>query len=191
MRRGDPTTPVSLALQCRTMQRVVILGTTGSGKSWLAARLAARLESRIVELDALFWGPDWQPAPFDLFRFRVECETRDGDWIVVGNYSQVRDLVWREADTLVWIDLPLRVVMTQLLARTVRRIATAEDLWGTGNRESLRKAFFSRDSILLWALKTHRRNRLRFEEEFARLAETKRVVRLQSRRAVERFAKAA
>jgi len=173
------------------MQRVVILGTTGSGKSWLAARLAARLDSRIVELDALYWGPDWQPAPFELFRYRVECETRDGDWIVVGNYSQVRDLVWHEADTLVWLDLPLGVVMTQLLSRTVQRIATAEDLWGTGNRETVRKSFFSRDSILLWAFKTHRRNRARFAAEFARLAETKHVVRLQSRREVERFAQAA
>jgi adenylate kinase family enzyme len=190
MRRADPTPPASLALQCLTMQRVVILGTAGSGKSWLAGRLAARLDLRIVELDALFWGPDWQPAPFELFRYRIECETRDGDWIVVGNYGQVRDLVWREADTLVWIDLPLRVVMVQLLGRTVWRIATAEDLWGTGNRESVRKAFFSRDSILLWALKTHQRNRVRFEAEFARLPETKRVVRLQSRRAVERFAEA-
>jgi adenylate kinase family enzyme len=173
------------------MQRVVIMGTTGSGKSWLAERLAARLGLRIVELDALFWGPDWQPAPFELFRYRVECETRDGDWIVVGNYSQVRDLVWRDADTLVWLDLPLGVVMTQLLRRTVRRIATAEDLWGTGNRETVGNAFFSRDSILLWALKTHRRNRARFFAESERLAETKRIVRLQSRRAVARFAEAA
>ena len=91
----------------------------------------------MIELDALFWGRDWQPAPVELFRHRVERETRDGDWIVVGNYGQVRDLVWRPADTLVWLDLPLPLVMWRLLRRTIRRAATKEELWGTGNREIL------------------------------------------------------
>ena len=89
------------------MRRVVVFGTTGSGKSWLAERLAAQTGLRVIELDALFWGKDWQPAPLELFRHRVERETRDDGWIVVGNYGQVRDLVWRAADTLIWLDLPL------------------------------------------------------------------------------------
>ena len=118
------------------MRRVVVIGTTGSGKSTLAERLAARTGLRVVELDALFWGRDWQGAPIELFRHRVERETRDDGWIVVGNYAQVRDLVWRPADTLVWLDLPLSLVMWRLLRRTIRRAATKEDLWGTGNRES-------------------------------------------------------
>ena len=141
------------------MQRVAIFGTAGSGKSWLAERLACGTGLRVVELDALYWGHDWQPAPLDLFRHRVECEIKDGSWIVVGIYGQVRDLTWPAADTLVWLDLPLPLVMWRLLRRTVRRAITKENLWGTGNRESLRTALFSRDSILLYALKTHRRNR--------------------------------
>ena len=169
------------------MRRLVVFGTTGSGKSWLAERLAAKLGLRLVELDALFWGPDWQPAPLELFRHRVECQTRDGGWIAVGIYGQVRDIVWQRADTLVWLDLPLPLVMWRLLLRTIRRIATREDLWGTGNRESLRRTLLSRDSILLWALKTHRRNRRRFAEECRNFAEGRSVVRLQSPRDVERF----
>ena len=115
------------------MRRVVVFGTTGSGKSWLAERLAARHGLRLIELDALFWGKDWQPAPLELFRHRVEREIRDGDWIVVGNYGQVRDLTWRAADTLVWLDLPFPLVMWRLFRRTIRRSLTKEDLWGTGN----------------------------------------------------------
>ena len=106
------------------MRRVVVIGTTGSGKSRLAERLAARTGLRVIELDALFWGRDWQPAPVELFRHRVERETRTTGWIVVGNYGQVRDLVWRPADTLVWLDLPLPLVMWRLLRRTVRRVTT-------------------------------------------------------------------
>ena len=169
------------------MQRVVVFGTTGSGKSWLAERLAGRTGLRVVELDALFWGPEWQPAPLELFRHRVEREIRDDGWIVVGIYGQVRDLTWKAADTLVWLDPPLPVVMGQLLRRTLRRIFTKEDLWGTGNRESFVRSFFSRQSILLYALKTHRRNRQRFAIECAFLAKEKTVVRLRSAREVERF----
>uniref|UniRef100_UPI003F703225 hypothetical protein n=1 Tax=Reyranella sp. TaxID=1929291 RepID=UPI003F703225 len=107
---------------------------------------------------------------------------------VVGNYGQVRDLVWSPADTLVWLDLPLPVVMSSLLRRTVKRAVTREELWGTGNRESLSTAFLSRNSILLYALRTHRRNQERFAQECKALAAEKRVVRLRSRRDVERFA---
>lgn len=169
------------------MRRVVVFGTTGSGKSWLAERLAARHGLRLVELDALFWGKDWQPAPLELFRHRVECEIRDGGWIVVGNYGQVRDLTWRAADTLVWLDLPFRLVMGRLFRRTLRRSLTKEDLWGTGNTESLLRSFFSRQSILLYAMKTHRKNRDRFAVDCAFLGKDKTVVRLTDAREVERF----
>lgn len=176
------------------MRRVVVFGTTGSGKSRLAERLSARTGLRVIELDALFWGRDWQGVPDELFRHRVERETRDDGgegWIVVGNYGQVRDLTWRPADTLVWFDLPFPVVFWRLLRRTISRVVTREDLWGSGNRESFRLAFFSRHSILLWAFKTHRRNRERFAVECAFLGKEKTVVRLRSAREVEAFLKAA
>ncbi|HEY6983344.1 hypothetical protein [Reyranella sp.] len=169
------------------MQRVVVFGTTGSGKSWLAERLATRTGLRLVELDRLYWGRDWQPAPVDLFRYRVENEIRDGGWIVAGNYGQVRDLTWRAADTLVWLDLPLPLVMARLVRRTLRRAVTKEELWGTGNRETFANAFLSRQSILLWAFRTHRRNRRRFAEESGHYGDGKRIVRLRSPRDVERF----
>lgn len=172
------------------MRKIVVIGTTGSGKSTLAGRLSKRTGLRVIELDRLYWGRDWQPAPLELFRHRVEREIKDDNWIVVGNYAQVRDLVWRPADTLIWLDLPLGLVMSRLVRRTLRRAVTKEELWGTGNRESFGNAFFSRQSILLWALRTHRRNRERFAIECEFLAKEKRVVRLRSRGQVERFAEA-
>jgi adenylate kinase family enzyme len=173
------------------MRRVAVFGTTGSGKSWLAERLAERHGLRVIELDKLYWGRDWQPAPLDLFRHRVERETRDGDWIVVGNYGQVRDLVWPAADTLIWLDLPFPLVMWRLVRRTLGRVLSGQDLWGTGNRETFRNAFLSRDSILLWAIKTHGRNRRRFAVECGSLGKDKKVIRLRDRDAVERLAGAA
>ena len=173
------------------MRRVVVFGTTGSGKSWLAARLAARHGLRVIELDKLNWGPDWQPAPLELLRHRVEREIRDGDWIVVGNYDSVRDLTWRAADTLVWLDLPFPLVIGRLFWRTLRRSVTKENLWGTGNTESLVRSFFTRQSILLYAMRTHGRNRRRFTIDTEFLGKDKKVVRLTSAREVERFLTAA
>lgn len=173
------------------MQRVVVFGTSGSGKSWVAENLAARTGLRVVELDSLFWGKDWQPAPLELLRYRVENEIRprpnDPGWIVVGNYGQVRDLTWRAADTLVWLDLPRSLVMWRLLRRTIRRILSREELWGTGNVESWRSAFFSRDSILLYAWQTHAKNRERFAIECEFLGKEKTVVRLRTTREIEAF----
>jgi adenylate kinase family enzyme len=169
------------------MRRVVVFGTTGSGKSRLADRLGERTGLRVIELDALNWGPNWQPAPIELLRHRVERETRDGDWIVVGNYDSVRDLTWRAADTLVWLDLPFSLVIWRLFWRTLRRSVTKENLWGTGNTESLVRSFFTRQSILLYAMKTHRRNRNRFAIDCEFMGKEKTIVRLISAREVERF----
>ena len=83
--------------------------------------------------------------------------------------------------------LPLPLVMWRLVRRTVQRAATKAELWNTGNRESFRNAFLSRQSILLWALKTHRRNRERYAAECGSLAKEKRIVRLQNKRDVDRF----
>ncbi len=134
-------------------RRIVIWGATGSGKTSLAAEIARRLGLPHVELDAICWLPDWQEKP--LAEFRADVATAlashaDG-WVCDGNYSKVRDVVLAEADMVVWLHLPLHVSFWRLLKRTVRRGLRREGLWGT-NYESLRLSFFSRDSLLLYAL---------------------------------------
>ncbi|MEA3340832.1 MAG: adenylate kinase, partial [Chloroflexota bacterium] len=140
------------------MRRVHVVGTSGSGKTTVAQRLAARLEVPHVELDALYWEPGWMGVPPEVFRRRVSEALSGETWIVDGNYSRVREIIWDRADTVVWLDFPLAVIMGRLLWRTLSRIVTREELWH-GNRESARMTFCSRDSILLWALTTYRRRR--------------------------------
>ena len=78
--------------------------------------------------------------------------SRAGGWACAGNYSQVRDIVLAEADTVVWLRLPLRVTFWRILRRTIARIRRRENLWGTSNHESWRRSFFHRDSLLLYSL---------------------------------------
>jgi hypothetical protein len=153
------------------MRRVSVVGTTGSGKTTFARRLAERLGVPHVECDALAWGPKWTLRSSDTFR-ALASEATDGEaWVTDGNYggAGVRDIIWRRADTLVWLDYPFGVIFWRLLRRTLARIRSAEELWpGTGNRETVRGAFFSRESLFVWLLRTYSRRRRQFPELLAR-----------------------
>ncbi len=140
------------------MQRVAIVGTSGSGKSALAARLAPILGGTCVDLDAYLWGPDWTLVPDNELRARLAPILAGERWVVAGNRRKTRDLIWGRADTLVWLDYPLSLALWRLWWRTWRRVVTREELWG-GNRESFRNQFLSRDSLLLYAIQTHEKKR--------------------------------
>ena len=142
------------------MKRIVIIGSTGSGKTTLGKQISERLHSRCahIELDALHWEPNWQEAPNEIMRERVSRALDCDSWVVDGNYSTVRDLIWSRADTIVWLDYSFAFVAWRLFRRTVRRIITQEKLWGD-NRESWRTQFFSRDSLFLWFLETYPKRR--------------------------------
>jgi adenylate kinase family enzyme len=142
------------------MNRFVIIGSTGSGKTTLARELSRVVDAPHIELDALNWGPNWTAASTDVFRAKVTEAVRVERWVVEGNYHVVRDLVWPRADCIVWLDYSLPLVLRRLLRRTLRRIFTHEPCCN-GNRESLRMAL-SKESILLWALKTYHRRRREF-----------------------------
>ena len=140
------------------MRRVVVGGSTGSGKSTFARSLAARMGVPLIELDALRHGPNWTETPDDRFRELVGAQTVADAWVVDGNYSMTMDLTWGRADTLVWLDYPLRVVLWRLFRRTNRRIFRRELLWN-GNRESFANAYLSRESLYVWVLRTFWRRR--------------------------------
>ena len=98
-------------------------------------------------------------AATEEFRAQVEAVLRTDGWIVDGNYfGRLGDRVLREADLVVWLDPPLRVILRRLLRRTLARIRSQDALWGT-NRETWRGAFLSRNSLFVWALKMHFRKR--------------------------------
>src|SRR5262245_11790690 len=127
----------------RPMTRVSIVGSSGSGKTTVGRQLAARLGVQFIELDSIFHQAGWVDLGREPFRARVR-EHLDGDgWVIDGNYAAVQDLVWRAADTVVWLDLPRHAVMRRVIVRTVRRMITRERLWN-GNREPLSN-FYSLD----------------------------------------------
>ena len=135
----------------RFVQRVSVVGVSGAGKSTLGGDLAARLAVPYIELDAIFHQPGWTPLPEDQFRHRLTALASGDRWVIDGNYSAVRPLVWARADTVIWLDPPRHTVMRRVIWRTICRIACRTELWN-GNTERWRNFFTwdEQESVISW-----------------------------------------
>lgn len=136
------------------MKRIAIIGTSCSGKTTLACTLSRILAIPHIELDSLFWKKNWQTEQKKKFREKVSQVVRQDIWIIDGNFSVVRDIVWEGADTIVWLNYPFHVIILQALVRSIKRIVTKEKLFGD-NVESIKQTFFSKNSILYWIILSH------------------------------------
>jgi adenylate kinase family enzyme len=172
-------------------RRVNVIGTTSTGKSTLAAELARRWGVNYVELDALYWEPNWIIAPLEVFRERVEAATRGDGWVADGNYRQARDILWARVEAILWLDYGFWVTLGRLVRRTWDRIFAQEELWN-GNHENIwnQIKFWSEDSLFHWFFKSYWRRKREvpawFEKpEYAHLT----VIRFRSPREAEAWLK--
>ncbi len=133
-------------------KRIVIVGSSGSGKTTFGRRLTEVTGISRYEIDAMFWKPDWVQTTDEEFRPLVDSATSGESWIIDGNYKRVQDLTIGRADTVIWLDYSLPLVMYRVILRTIKRFFDQKPLWHN-NRESLRMVF-SKDSIILYTL-TH------------------------------------
>lgn len=147
------------------MKRINVIGTSGSGKSTFSRMLARELNYPYLEMDAMFWKPNWQESSDEEFFATLADRLSNEHWVLDGNYNRTAEIKWNRVDTIVWIDYSLARTLFQAVKRALIRIATKQELWDkTGNVESFRKSFLSKDSIILWTLKTYSKNRARYTE---------------------------
>jgi adenylate kinase family enzyme len=147
---------------------VSIQGISGSGKTTIGRALAARLGVRHLETDGLVHGPGWTETPNAELRAAMEEFMRSGGWVIDSDYRRkLGTLVLERADTVVWLDLPLRVCLRRLWGRTIPRIRNQQPLWND-NRESWRSAFWGWESLFVYAIRKHLGHRRRFTELLAR-----------------------
>lgn len=170
--------------------RIAIVGSSGSGKSTVGEQLAEALELSFVELDALYWKPGWVGSEPEEFASKVEAATSGEGWIVAGNYHQAWPVYWPRVDTVVWLDLPLPLCLSRIVARSWRRARRRELLWET-NYERFwpqLKVWSPNDSLLAWTV-TRRRGLKQqvFDAVRGDPAAPSRVVRLRSSRDIDHF----
>jgi adenylate kinase family enzyme len=168
--------------------RVVVVGTSGAGKTAMAKRIASALDLRCIELDRLHWEPNWEALTVtnpDEFVRRVDAATSGDAWVCDGNYGLVRELIWRRATHVIWLDYSRAVVMYRVIKRSVARALDQTELWA-GNREDWRR-WLRPSHPIRWAWSTWQDRRARFEEllngaQYRHLA----VVRLRNPRDAEK-----
>ena len=134
--------------------RIVVVGTSGAGKTTLARRVAALLELPHIELDAINWQSGWRDLtrhdPAEFVRRVTEAIEAEA-WVVDDNYGTVRDRVWQRATHLVWLDYRRPLIMARVISRSLTRAVLRTELWA-GNRERWRHML--RPSHPSWARKS-------------------------------------
>lgn len=145
------------------MERVNVVGSSGSGKTIFSRKLAAARGCPCVELDALFWGPNWTQRSDEEFYALIEEALLGERWCLDGNYSRSVPIKWKRVQEVVWLDFSFPRTFWRSLTRAIRRASSKEEIWpGTGNVETFRKGFFSRDSIILWSISNYSSIRRRY-----------------------------
>ena len=161
--------------------RIIVIGTSCSGKSTAGRLLAEHLNEPWTDLDELWWNPNWIETPIDQFRGRVSELSEGTSWVISGSHTNSRDLLWHKATHIVWLDYSFPFVFWRAVKRTVRRVWTKEEICN-GNYETFGKAFMSRDSILWWVITTFAMRRKDYREWLSRRElQHVQVIRLRKR----------
>ena len=152
----------------RWSRRILILGRTGSGKTTLARELAAAIGVPHVELDALYFGPNFSTVPLAVLRARTRAAISGDRWVTDGNKGSVRDLVWPRADTVIWLDYPLWVSLWRLGRRAIWRTGVLKsEATNRGGKAGLLKQIWLAARGVLTALRSHRGQRREYPRMFA------------------------
>lgn len=165
-------------------RKVRVVGNSGAGKTTFARALAARLDVPHRELDEVFWGPGWTRTDEDVARGRLRdfLTASATGWVVDGNWNDARRGLADDADVVVWLDYPRRVVMARVVRRTLARAVLRRPTYH-GNRESVRALLRTdpEENIVLWSWTQHDAYRDRYRRLSA--SGTVPVVRLATPRA--------
>ena len=146
------------------MQRVLVAGITGSGKSTYAAELSRRLALPSYSMDALFHGPGWEPIP--TFVDDVASIVEGDCWVFDSHgYSEVQDVMWARADAVIWLDYPRRIAATRVTRRSFRRAWRQETMFN-GNTETFRQ-WLDPEHPVQWVWTHYAQRRRNLEERFA------------------------
>jgi len=144
-------------------KRIIITGTSCTGKTTLGKNLAEELSITQIDLDDLHFLPNWVEKENNLFIKEVnEAVDVLEDWIVSGSYQTVlKDTLWEKASVIVWLDYPLNLILRRCCIRTFRRVFYKEMCCGE-NYETLNRMLFI-ENMFVWIFKTYWKRKKRLE----------------------------
>jgi adenylate kinase family enzyme len=163
------------------MERVLVIGSGGAGKSSFAAALAGKLGLPLIHLDAEYWSAGWTPTPPEEWAERVRALADRPRWVMDGNYGGTLELRLERCDTVVFLDLPPALCLWRVVKRWLRWAGRTRPDMAPGCRERLSWEFVT----WVWRYRATRRDGIL--RRLAALGEGKRAVVLTSPRAVRRL----
>lgn len=166
------------------VDRVLIYGVTGSGKTTLARKVADRTGLPFHSVDDLTWQPGWVAMPAEDQRRMMSAICASERWILDSGYSTWVDLVLARTDLIVALDYPRWRSLGRLVRRSLARAIDRRKICN-GNTETFR-LMLSRDSILVWHFRSFARKRARMRA-WAADPDGPTVIRLTSPAATRRW----
>lgn len=165
------------------MQRILIIGNAGSGKTTFGKKLAEKLQIPLVHLDRLFWCGEWEHLSRNEFDALVQTELKKPAWIIDGNYNRTLPHRLKYCDTVFYFDLPS---VTCLLGITKRLFTnygkSREDMGGNCVERLDSRKFYLYRNVLRFN-KEHRNDYLQLLSK----APNTRIVIFRKRRDADRF----
>jgi adenylate kinase family enzyme len=163
------------------MKRVLIIGSSGSGKSTFALRLSQMTGLEVIHLDRLFWHPNWVDTPDEEWQKKVEDILEGDSWIIDGNYRGTMEMRLKKCDTVIFLDLPRTTCVYRILKRVV--------FYRKGNRPDMAEGCDERFDweFIKWVWNYPARSKPRVEALLERFKDEKKIIRLTSKKEIESF----
>lgn len=170
--------------------KVHIVGTSGAGKTVFGNKLSNRLGINCYNIDDYYWNKDWTPNSDEVFHRNIDDLVAQDDWILDGNYfftPGITEKIWSRADKVIYMDVPLSLSVYSVFKRSLFNALSGKKVCN-GNDESLIR-LFSKDSIILWALKTHNQTKSEFNRFFHSVlkGDSSKVIQFASRKEAQQF----
>lgn len=169
------------------LDRINVIGTSGSGKSTFSKQLASILKLPHIEMDSLYWKDDWKFASDEELMENVRLATESERWLLDGNYNRTQPVKWKNVQTIIWLDYPFHLVFYRVLKRSIARLFDKKTLWGTNNQESFQKSFLSKDSIIVWMWTSYPTMKKRYSKLFEKNTKKWQLIQLRSPRETRSF----
>jgi Adenylate kinase and related kinases len=163
------------------MQKVLVIGSGGAGKSTLAKRLGELLEIEVLHLDKLYWQAGWVEMPKAEWRKTVEELLRRDEWIMDGNYSGTLDIRLEACDTVIFLDMARTLCLWRVLKRAIMYRNRSRPDMAEGCREQLPWEF------ILWIWNYPNRSRPKIIKMLESNLEGKKIIWLRSQSDVKKF----
>ena len=162
------------------MDKIIVIGCGGAGKSTFSRKLSNKLDIPVYHLDKLFWNKGWIETPQKEFNKKIKEVISKDKWIIDGNYIKTIDIRAKDADTIIFINMPTYICLYRIFKRRFMYRGKSRPDMADGYPEGIDIEFFK------WVLSYNKKIRPEILKKLS-LYKEKNIVVLNGRKEVKKF----